>query len=73
MRPAAARLRAEQALTVARELLRGRSEIFGSGLTRVGGKYVVMILTTRQVDDLPDEIEGVPLIQELGDPPQLWE
>lgn len=72
MSGAVGRARAEEVLGVVRKLLRGRAEVFGSGLTRLGDRYAVEVMTIRPVDDLPDEIDGVPILQQIGEPPGPW-
>jgi hypothetical protein len=66
------RARADHALSVVRKLVSGRPEVFGSGLTRLGDRYAVKVMARRPVADLPDEIDGVPIVQDVGKPPKAW-
>jgi hypothetical protein len=72
MGAAVGRARAEHALGVVRKLVRGHPEVFGSGLTRLGDRYAVKVMATRPVQALPDEIDAVPIVQEVGEPPRAW-
>ncbi len=69
---AGGRAQAEEALGVVRKLVSGRSEVFGSGLTRVGDHYAVKVVAATPVKALPAEIDGVRIVQEIGEPPQAW-
>lgn len=72
MGAAAGRVRAEEALHIVRQLVQGRSEVVGSGLTRLGDRYAVKVMARRPVEVLPDDIDGVPIMQEIGEPPKAW-
>jgi hypothetical protein len=73
MGAAAGRVRAEEALSVVRKLVRDRSEVFGAGLTRLGDCYAVKVMAERTVDALPDKIGEVRIVQEIGEPPEAWD
>jgi hypothetical protein len=66
------RVRAEEVLGRVRDLVRDRPEVFGTGLSRVGESYAVRVMAFRPVEALPDEIDGVRIVQEIGEPPQAW-
>ena len=66
------RSRAEDALNVIRDLARRQPDVFGSGLTRAGDRYAVEVFVTRRVSSLPNEINGVPVVQRIGAPPAAW-
>lgn len=72
MAAASSRGRAQEALRLVRELIEQDQRVFGSGLTKTDDEYSVKVMTRRSIDDLPTAVLGIPVVQEVGEPPQAW-
>lgn len=66
------RTEAEAALKIVRALVARDSKVLGTGLGRAANAFVIRVMVRSPISDLPAEIRGVSVQQEIREPPESW-